>query len=109
MPMNCVSVLSLPKGPAAITIFLFAYIRRKPLITNSRDMVISVAIGESRPTAVSIIIAAAERILSAMGSISLPKSVTIFMRRAICPSSISVRYAITNRAPARYMLQLTGI
>ena len=45
MPINWVSVFSLPSLPAAITIFFFAYTSLKPLITNSLDIVISVATG----------------------------------------------------------------
>ena len=72
----CAVVLNFPHQLAAITIPLSEAIRRKPLIANSRLMIIMTIHAGSLPSSTRQIIAALTSSLSASGSINFPKFVT---------------------------------
>ena len=83
--------------------FLLAANSRSPVMANSRatiTMTIQAGIHSSSMKAMN-----AEQIstLSARGSISFPKSVTRFRRRAMMPSNRSVKLAATKSTNAAVM------
>ncbi len=82
---------------AAITIPFSAAMRRKPLIINSRAMIMMTNHAGRRLRSIIQIIAEHTSNLSARGSINLPKFVTRLFLRARYPSNQSVTLATTNR------------
>lgn len=99
----CDIVLSLPSLPAAITLPFAAATILIPLTKNSLAIMTIVIIepkGPSIPSLTSIISALAVNSLSAIGSMSFPKSLTMFCFLAIAPSSMSVINATINTPAA---------
>ena len=100
-PMYCISkmammatiwetVFSLPQLLAAITRPCSTASRRMEVMANSRIIISSTHTVEARSSFTKQIRALITRILSARGSISLPKLVMRLSRRAIFPSRWSV-------------------
>ena len=82
MAMIWVTVLALPYQLAAMTVPLLAATMRMPETMNSRVRMMSAGHDGSTPSSISDSSAAATRILSASGSMNLPKSVTSPLLRA---------------------------
>src|SRR5690606_829322 len=95
----CATVLSLPSEPAGMT-WSRSIAKRKIVMPNSRTRITIVTHHHSSPRIESVTSAAPTRILSAIGSTSLPKSVTRLRLRARKPSTESVVIERMNRAPA---------
>ena len=82
MPTMVEKVFTLPDQAAAITRPLSTAMRRRPLTANSRTTTMSSAQAGIRPTSTNHSMADITSILSASGSMNLPKSVTMWSRRA---------------------------
>ena len=87
------AVFTLPDQPAAMTRPLSLATIRRPLTANSRSSTTSRAQPAICPISTNQTMAAVTSILSARGSMNLPKSVMRFRFRAIFPSNMSVRLA----------------
>ena len=84
------TVFALPQLLAAMTLPCSTASRRMEVMANSRIMISSTHTVEARSSFTMQISADITRILSARGSISLPKLVIRLSRRAIFPSRWSV-------------------
>ncbi len=82
----CHAVLCLPSFSAGRTWPFVLAKSRSPVIKNSRLMMMITTHASTNPSGIRQIKADAVRILSASGSINLPKSVTRLRLRAISPS-----------------------
>ena len=112
MRIICSTVFTLPLIPAAMTMPRSAAISRSAATTNSRATKMMHASTESSRIHVKRMNAVCVRILSAMGSMNLPKLVTRPRRLAICPSKRSVRLAAAKTSSAihrKSTQKLTGL
>ena len=94
------TVLCLPSRSAAKTTFLEAASRRSPVIASSRPTITATIQASICLSSMKAMKAEQVRILSAKGSISVPKAVINLRSRAIFPSKKSVRLARLKRTNA---------
>ena len=80
--MICQMVLCLPQPSAASTTFFDAASSRSPVMDNSRATINTAIHGAIQPSPTNAMKAEQVRILSASGSINLPKLVIKLCRRA---------------------------
>src|SRR5258708_354535 len=97
-----VTVLVLPRGAAAITRPWLAPTDRRMVISSSREKITTTTHAATNPSWTRTIKTERTSSLSARGSRNLPRSLTMPRRRAIWPSSVSVKEKATNRAAASW-------
>jgi hypothetical protein len=90
MATRVINVFCFPNFPAGITVPFAAAIKRIPLTTNSRAIMITTIHAGTRPSCTKAIKMAETNTLSAVRSRKTPSSDTMWYRRARYPSKKSV-------------------
>src|SRR2546430_3184956 len=98
----CVTVLVLPSGAAAMTRPWLAATERRMVMISSREKITTTIQAATSPSWTRTMSTASTNSLSASGSRNFPRSLTVPLRRASGPSTVSVSEKAMNSAAATW-------
>src|SRR2546429_4251486 len=98
----CVTVLVLPSGADEMTRPWLAATERRMVMISSREKITTTIQAATSPSWTRTMSTASTKSLSASGSRNFPRSLTVPLRRASCPSTVSVSENAMNSAAATW-------
>src|SRR5947208_122594 len=97
-----VTVFVLPSGAAAMTHTWLEHTEGRMVMISCREKITTTTQAATRPSWTRTISTASTKSLSASGSRNFPRSLTLPLRRASCPSTVSVSENAMNSAAATW-------